>query len=525
MNKTINVNLAGYFFHVDEEAYRLLSAYLNQLKTAFDKTAGREEILSDIEARIAELFQNIKKQDNQVIGTDDVKAIIETLGQPEDFAPDIEEDENQKEFQTIRRKLFRDGEDKYIGGVASGLAHYFKIETAWLRLIWLLLFLFSGGSFLLIYLLLWILVPEARTTAEKLQMRGEPVNIATIEKKIKSEFEDLSSRVKEAIDYENNAQGLKKKSKILFTILERIFVGLFSLIGGVIGFILAFAAGIALLVTLVIFVVTALIGVTTFLPDQIIQYTTQIDVPYWVFFTLIAITLTVPLLFIMLIGIRLIAPKSRLLKGVVLLSLFGLWLIAVVSVGVIAIHELKSHAFKVTTTTTQQLDLQKTDTLHLNLGSPMQFKDRLLDNDDFDLIRDNQNNDWVYTNEVQLKFEPSEDQLLRLKIEKEASGKNFANAKTHAQSIVYAFDIEDNQIKLNNYLISPAKTKFRDQEITLTLYLPEGQNIRIDNALANLLAANINNDQDWYRRKIAGHFWQQRDNRLNCLDCSTDEDN
>jgi len=526
MNKTINVNLAGYFFHVDEEAYRLLSAYLNQLRSAFDKTKGREEILSDIEARIAELFQAIKKQDNQVIGTDDVKGVIDTLGQPEDFAPDTEDDEGMPKSQaTLRRKLFRDADDKYIGGVAAGLAHYFKIDPSWLRILWLVLFLFSGGTFLLIYLLFWVLVPEAQTTAEKLQMRGEPVNIATIEKKIKAEFEDLSSRVKEAIDYENNAQGLKKKSKILFSSLEKLFVGLFSFLGLIVGFVLALTAGIALLCTLIIFTATAIIGVSTFLPEQLLQYATQIDIPYWVFLTLVAIVLAVPFLFVLLLGIRLMAPKSKLLKGVFLLSLLGLWLIAILSIGVVALQEVKSHTFEVSTRNTQNLDFKATDTLYLSKGPDLSFKDRLLDNDAFDIISDNTDKEWIYTNEIQLHLKTSENAHASLRVEKQANGQNYTTAKKFAEAINYKYSVTDNRIQLTDYLISPAKNKFRAQEVDLTLFIPQGQSIFIDKAVADLLAFGIDNDQNWYRYQLAGHYWKMGADKLLCLDCTPGTEN
>ena len=212
MNKTINVNLSGRFFYVDEAAYALLNDYLEKLKITFQNTPGKEEILGDIEARIAELFETLKKQENQVIGKADVESIIETLGQPEDYI--TEDDTTVPPQSDLGRKLFRDPDDRYIGGVAAGLAHYFRFDVSWIRIIWAVLLFFSGGTFLIIYVLLWALVPEASTTAEKLQMRGEPVNISTIGKKIKDEFDQFSSRVKDAVEEESRTGDLKKSQEI-----------------------------------------------------------------------------------------------------------------------------------------------------------------------------------------------------------------------------------------------------------------------------------------------------------------------
>lgn len=182
MNKTVNINLASTFFHTDESAYAKLKAYLKKLEDGFKNTVGKEEILKDIEARIAELFQEIKTNSDYVISEADVEKIIAVLGQPEDFLSEEEEEEVEK---TIHKKLFRDPDDNYIGGVASGLGHYFGIDTSWIRLIWLLLAVFSGGTFILIYLLFWVLVPVAKTTAYKLRMKGKPINVSNIEKKLK----------------------------------------------------------------------------------------------------------------------------------------------------------------------------------------------------------------------------------------------------------------------------------------------------------------------------------------------------
>ena len=186
MNKTVNINLAGIFFHIDEDAYLKLQRYLEAIKRSFTDSQGRSEIISDIEARIAELFSERIQNEKQVIGNKQVEAIISIMGQPEDYLVDDEifEDEPQQRTYTKARskKLYRDTETSYVGGVSSGLAHYFGIDAIWVRILWIILVL-GFGTGILIYILLWILVPEAKTTSEKILMTGENVTISNIEKK------------------------------------------------------------------------------------------------------------------------------------------------------------------------------------------------------------------------------------------------------------------------------------------------------------------------------------------------------
>ncbi|HET8855461.1 MAG TPA: PspC domain-containing protein, partial [Salinimicrobium sp.] len=194
MNKTVNINLSGIFFHIDEDAFHKLQHYLDSVKRSFANTPGSEEINADIEARIAELFQERMKTEKQVISLREVEEIIMIMGQPEDYVLDEEifEDETAASAgPKTRKQLFRDTEHSYVAGVSSGLGHYLGMEAIWVRILWVLLTLGSSGAFILIYIAFWIFVPEAKTTADKLAMRGEPVTISNIERKIKEGFDEV----------------------------------------------------------------------------------------------------------------------------------------------------------------------------------------------------------------------------------------------------------------------------------------------------------------------------------------------
>ena len=211
MNKTININLGGLFFHIDESAYQKLNKYLNSIrKSLSDDPQGRDEIIKDIEARISELLSEKVVDERQVVCDSDIDAIVKIMGQPEDYNVD-DEIYNESTYTHKRKtskKLFRDGDDKFLGGVASGTAHYIGIEPIWSRIIWLILAFATGFGFIA-YPLLWILLPEAKSTSDKLEMEGESVNIDNIEKKIREEFQAASSKIKEGASEISDT--LKKK--------------------------------------------------------------------------------------------------------------------------------------------------------------------------------------------------------------------------------------------------------------------------------------------------------------------------
>ena len=189
MNKTVNINIGGLFFHIDENAYNKLNSYLKAIKESLAEDS-KEEVMNDIEIRIGEIFSSRIRQDKQVVNHLDIEYVISIMGQPEDYI--IEDDFNKEShFQTqnstvnLSKKLFRDEDQGRIGGVCAGLGHYFGIDNIWVKLEFIVLFFTTGGTILIIYLALWLLIPKAETTSEKLQMKGEPINISNIEKKIK----------------------------------------------------------------------------------------------------------------------------------------------------------------------------------------------------------------------------------------------------------------------------------------------------------------------------------------------------
>jgi len=197
MKKTINVNLGGIVFNIDDDAYIKLKAYLDQIEIYFANEKEGREILVDIENRMAELFQERSKGTGRVIAMEDVDEVIRILGKPEEIGdPEngYEKTRSSRSSSSRYRRIYRDPDNRVLGGVCSGMGAYWQIDPLVIRILFLVAF-FGFGIGLIIYLILWIVIPEAKTAAQKLEMKGEPVNISNIGKTVKEEFNNVKNRM------------------------------------------------------------------------------------------------------------------------------------------------------------------------------------------------------------------------------------------------------------------------------------------------------------------------------------------
>lgn len=202
MKKTLTINLNNIVFHIDDDAYELLQSYLAEVSHHFKSESEKADIMNDIEARIAELFTERMDKQKNVITIEDVDAVITVMGKPSQFVDEGDEDGPQKETQAAgeeqpksrkQKKYYRDFDTRLLGGVASGLAAYLNWDTALIRILFVVLAFVTSGTFILIYLLMWLIIPKAETTAQKLEMQGEDVNIETIKNKMVDAKEYLES--------------------------------------------------------------------------------------------------------------------------------------------------------------------------------------------------------------------------------------------------------------------------------------------------------------------------------------------
>ncbi|MGL4852403.1 MAG: PspC domain-containing protein [Phocaeicola sp.] len=199
MRKTLTVNLGGTVYHIDEDAYQLLESYLTALRAHFGTQEGGEEIVNDMEFRISEIFSEHIARGVQVIDYVHVEQIIARLGKPEEMDGKSESQESEPQLNQsegpIKRKLFRNPDDKVLGGVCSGLAAYLGWDVVVLRVALLILGFFVHGV-IMCYIIAWIIIPLAKTPADKLGMSGKSVNLENIGKSVTDGFEKVNGYVR-----------------------------------------------------------------------------------------------------------------------------------------------------------------------------------------------------------------------------------------------------------------------------------------------------------------------------------------
>jgi phage shock protein PspC (stress-responsive transcriptional regulator) len=195
MKITVSINLGGYSFNIDEDAYTDLKIYLKNLELHFAGEESSSEILSDIETRMAELFRAKITSYKQVINIDDVRQVISVLGTPEDIADNEDPSPREKFSSPGYHRMYRDPDHRIIGGVCSGMGAYWDIDPIIIRVLFVALVL-AGGIGILVYLILYIVLPEAKTTAQKIEMKGNPVNIHNIKDSVKKEFDTVRKNMK-----------------------------------------------------------------------------------------------------------------------------------------------------------------------------------------------------------------------------------------------------------------------------------------------------------------------------------------
>ncbi len=218
MNKLIQITVAGVLLQIEEQAYDMLKRYLDSVAAHFRNTTGSQEILRDIEARLAELFMERSKAKGYV-SVQDVEETVALMGKPSDMDEGGSEetvagDTSSHTYQGPRR-LFRDPNGRVLGGVCGGAANYFDVDPIWFRAAFAVSF-FVFGTGLLLYIILWIIIPEARSSADFLQMKGEKVNVNNIEKTVREEWTRMEKKVTDfknsdtAQEWKHNANSLSR---------------------------------------------------------------------------------------------------------------------------------------------------------------------------------------------------------------------------------------------------------------------------------------------------------------------------
>ena len=402
MNKTVNINLGGMFFHIDEDAYQKLTRYFDAIKRSLNNSSGQDEIIKDIEMRVSELLNEKQKSDKHVVGLKDVDEVITVMGQPEDYI--IEEDNKTTSTNysdnTNRRtkKLYRDKEKGMIGGVASGLGHYFGIDAVWIRIVLILLVFAGFGTGILAYIILWIVTPEAISTTEKLEMTGEPVTISNIEKKVREEFENVSDKLKN-VDYDKFGNQIKTGADKLGNSFGDFIMTVFKIFAKFLGVILIMT-GLTVLFFLLVGIFTLGSGVFIDFPWQgFIESGNFTDYPVWAFGLLMFFAVGIPFFFLSLLGFKLLSPSMKSIGNITKYTLLALWLIAVSLAISIGIKQASSYAVDGRSVQKETINLMPNDTLYIKFKHNDYFAKNIDDNNDFMVTQDSTNTDIIYSND------------------------------------------------------------------------------------------------------------------------------
>ena len=521
MNKTVNINLGGMFFHIDEDAYQKLTRYFDAIKRSLSNSSGQDEIIKDIEMRVSELLNEKQKTDKHVVGMKDVDEVITVMGQPEDYRIDDEEARSTtSNFATSKnRKLYCDKENGIIGGVLAGLGHYFGIDKVWLR-IFMLALVFVFGTGVLAYIILWIVMPDAKTTAEKLEMTGEPVTISNIEKKVREEFENVSEKFKNA-NYDEMGNRVKTGAEKIGSSLGDFIIAVLRVFSKFLG-VLLIIAGLFILAALFIGVFT--LGSSSFVNvpwQDFIDAGNFTDYPVWIFGLIMFFAVGIPFFFLALLGFKLLSPSLKSIGNIAKYTLLAIWLISVSLAISVGIKQATAFAVDGRVVKKENINLNPTDTLFIKFKHNDYFAKSINEHNDFKITLDSTGVDVIYSNNVSFKIAQTDNKLPYIQIEKEAKGKTLFEAKQRAEKIKYSYKIIGNELILDNYLLTELKEKFRNQEIEITLFLPKGTLFKADSSVQDY----DRSDDEYFNLHYSSsdYLYKVENEQIKCLDCPKDE--
>ncbi|WP_461449765.1 PspC domain-containing protein [Mucilaginibacter sp.] len=526
MNKTIIININGIVFHIEEDAYEILKNYMTDVKRHFLNSADSLEITTDIENRVAEMFSELLAAENkQVIVEQDVNKVIDQMGRVEDF-DNLYEESGSTTFGTDTynisgRRLFRDPDDHLISGVCAGIANYFNIQPLWIRLAFAMSFFFAGSG-LLLYIILWIVIPQAVTRADRMAMKGQKLNLQgfkdNLEQElsaVKSNFNDLHDQARPTI------YKLRDFIGDLLIHIHLFFMGAGKIIIKIIGFILLlafFGVAIALIVCLV-----AIIGFHStphgLFPFSIIANQHADRIYIVAFFTAFLPVVTIILA---IIGALF---NTRPINRSVGVTLLAIWVCSLAILVYYAVNVASN--FRSSGKITQVVNLKATpnniyylklndvkylthdDSLRLDVKN--NFHNMTINNDD------NQNDEPWNVNINIVKGDLDHPVMLETFT---AQGYDDADALLNARNTTYIFNQQDEILSFDDRLRRAENTSWHDERLDITLQVPLNSKVVIDqdlNSRVNLDGISVGDCKDLNKQENAtSATFIMLDNGLQC---------
>ena len=456
----------------------------------------------------------IKKE---AISLTDINEVITIMGEPSQYDEEIEPEKPQEQQhkdedlrQGKRRKVFRDEEGRMIGGVCSGLAHYFDINVFWFRIIFIIL-LFAIGGGPLMYIILWIAIPSAKTTAEKLEMKGEKVNINNIEKNIKDELNIIENKILDFDKkYTKEIFGANSFFRKIVDFFIRVITGIFKFIGSCFG-IFSIALGGFLL--LIIFSLLFSREAVLFQNDLLFAYVLNDSIFSDTLGTWLFLFIGIPIVAVILFGLRLVNNTKIHMNYKI--GIFVLWIISLFFL-LNSAEDISIEFQEEAKNTIIEKIITESDTLYLSMNDV--------------------NRELVKTIPgliPQFKVTPFEDNLIGIGMQLDvvkskndnfnlikeviARGKNKQIAKERTEEVDFEFILEDDNLIFDDFFTISTQ-KWRMQELYLTLEIPVGMVVFLDHSLEDLIydIKNVNNMWDY---DMLGHYWKMEEEGLSCISC------
>jgi phage shock protein PspC (stress-responsive transcriptional regulator) len=519
MNKTIAIELGGLRFHLQQDAYSTLEAYLLAIEAALQADPSSSEIVGDIESRIAELLQERLAGLREVVNDDDVRFIMEAIGEPSDFEDEDAEGGQSKPNPGIRR-LFRDPDEAMIGGVAAGLSAYFGIDPVWIRGAFVLTTI-TGGFGIPLYVVLWLIVPMAETRAERLTMRGRPVNFENLRNVVGQEVNQASRRVRRwgRDAGQTTRRGMASAGKGLSEIFAFVLrgIGWFLLISMLILFVvmgtsvLAFLSGYGGLDIAGLHVEAGsplVDALALVLPEGVSTNAVRISA---------VLLLVMPLVVLSMAVIRLLF-RPRIRRGFFAAGIAFSLLISIggaTFLGVIAARVALE--FRAEAKLGQNLPLRASTTGLVSLGMPaipsrpgdVWFSD---DSGPGLFLLDQER---LAYDAIEVDIEPTNEAHPRLAWEIQASGASRHQARERCLEVDFPVEVssDSTRVTLPEMLSFPVANRFRGQSVQVTLYVPTGNTVDIHASLSPYLR-NIQNADNVRSAKLAGRSWTMTENGL-----------
>jgi phage shock protein PspC (stress-responsive transcriptional regulator) len=505
MKKTLTINLGGIVFHIDEDAYIALNQYLENLKKHFSKEEGSQDILNDIESRIAELLNDKRSETKQVITMEEVNEVIAIMGQP----VEIDQEENPKIQQEAPgsekgdKRFFRNPDEKIIAGVCSGIAAYFHLDPVWVRLIFLV-FIAAGGSGVLLYLVLWFVIPEANTTSDKLEMRGKKINISNIEKSMREEVSELRGRIGHMAS--ESAETIKRAgtgSVSFFEVIRKGIVEVLTFIGKglvILAGIILILVGMGLLLALLAYTLGWTGGIYSDNDFTVLSFPALANIllgcniPVVYLQVILLMVLGIPLFMLFYNGLRMVFRFDRIKH--LGLTMFNIWIVGLFFLAWSGLKVYNLYKFNEEKQIEIALENPSADTLFISMFPDDPGMKYLL-NEQYNLL-----GDWktIITKEKELyvlpkiRMEESNDSLFSISQITLARGKSRIEAHQHLTGIRFQSATSGTTLKISPFARLPKEECWRGQSVDLVIRIPKGKFIHVDQEFQHLLKSN------WYYR-------------------------